>query len=333
VRVVFMGTPEFAVPSLEALTSDADVVGVFTRSDSVSGRGGKLRPSSVKRLALDNAIPVFEPRTLRDDTVLESLAALTPDVLVVAAYGLILPRAVLDVAPLGAMNVHASLLPRWRGAAPIQRAILAGDDVTGVSIMRMEEGLDTGPYCRQASTPIAEKSASALTDELAQLGADALIGALPEIADGTATWTAQDDSLVTYAEKIAKADVAIAPDMLAADALRRIRASNSAAPCRIALGDKNVTLIEAGWPVMTADSSSSDAAPAPAASTCLSAASGPAAPPPGSLARSREGLLIGATNGALLVTRVKPDGKAEMSAADWARGLRDLDDLSWNGLR
>ena len=203
-RVVFMGTPQFAVPSLERLAQAHDVVAVYTRPDAVSGRGGDPRPAAVKASAVRLGIPVRQPSTLRDSEVVRELERSEADVICVAAYGLILPEPVLEVARLGAINVHASLLPRWRGAAPIQRAILAGDAEVGVSIMRMEAGLDTGPYCLQQSVVSDAKSAIELTAELADLGAGLLISALPAIADGTVTWIDQAENEATYAEKITK---------------------------------------------------------------------------------------------------------------------------------
>ncbi len=255
--------------------------------------------------------PVFQPRTLRDDSELRALAALKPDLIVVAAYGLILPRMVLESAPLGAINVHASLLPRWRGAAPIQRAILAGDPVTGVSIMRMEEGLDTGPYCLQASTPVGSAGAVELTERLALLGADTLVQALPAIVGGFATWTPQDETLATYANKIAKSDVAIDPHFTTETALRHIRASGPAAPCRVRLADRAVTL--------TAATAAEPDNPEPCAAATVRGA--------------KTGILLGFSDGCLLVRRLKPEGKSEMAAADWARGVRELDGSTWGGLQ
>lgn len=310
-RVAFMGTPSFAVPSLLALAQTEDVVGVFCRPDAVSGRGARTRSGPVKVAAEQLGLGVHQPATLRDEAVLSLLESLAPDLLVVAAYGLILPRAVLEAAPLGAVNVHASLLPRWRGAAPIHRAILAGDAQTGVSIMRMEEGLDTGPYCLQKSVPIGSLGATALTDRLATLGAEALVEALPGVADGTAQWTTQDEALVTYADKIAKSDVAITPDLSAVQALRHVRASFPGAPCRASVAGRTVTLISAS--LVT----SPDVRP----------------PAPGTASGARNGVLIGFADGSLLVERVRPQGKGDMSAADWARGVRDLDGSQWDGIR
>jgi len=303
VRVVFMGTPEFAVPSLRALAGVHDVVAVYTRPDAVSGRGGQRRPSAVKSAAIELGLGVREPATLRDAETLAQLVALNADIAVVAAYGLILPRAALDAARLGAVNVHASLLPRWRGAAPIQRAILSGDEMAGVSIMRMEEGLDTGPYCLQLGTDVDDLGAVELTERLAKLGADALLQALPAIADGTALWTDQDEALVTYAEKIAKRDVALSPVLTTVQALRRVRASSPAAPSRVVLGGR-------GAIVMTAQLSEVDLAP-------------------GEISCTKSALALGVADGAIELTEIKPDGKAVMNACAWARGVRDLHGSQW----
>lgn len=310
-RVVFMGTPEFAVPSLLALAEATEVVGVFCRPDAVSGRGRSTRPSPVKVAVEQLGLAVFQPTTLRDESALKSLVDLAPDLLVVAAYGLILPRAVLDAAPLGAVNVHASLLPRWRGAAPIQRAILAGDAQVGVSIMRMEEGLDTGPYCLQVATPTEDAGAVELTARLADLGATALSQSLPAIADGSAVWTTQDEALVTYADKIAKNDVAIGPELPAEQASRHVRASVGSSPCRVAIAGHSVTLVS----VQVVDPL------------------GSGSPSPGAVACTRDGVVLGTSDGALLVERLKPDGKGEMAAVDWSRGVRALENAVWDGLR
>ena len=210
-RVVFMGTPSFAVPSLLALAKAHDVVAVYTRPDAVSGRGGRLSPSPVKQASAELGIEVFQPATLKDAAVVEELTRLQPDVIVVAAFGMILPQAILDIPALGCLNVHASVLPRWRGAAPIQRAILAGDPVAGVSIMRMEEGLDTGPYCQVATLKIEALTAGEVTERLADLGACVLLDALEDVGSGTCAWERQDDAQATYAPKIEKGDVDSSP--------------------------------------------------------------------------------------------------------------------------
>ena len=194
------------MPSLRELASRFEVVLVLTRPDAVRSRGKKLEPSPVKAAALELDIPVMEATCITPE-VMDRLHEAKADIFCVAAYGCILPDEVLHMAPLGIVNVHASLLPRWRGAAPIQRAILAGDERAGISIMRIGHGVDTGAYCAQASCSVAGKTADELTAELAQLGADLLCDTLPALADEAAVWTEQDESLVTHAQKISKAEM------------------------------------------------------------------------------------------------------------------------------
>jgi len=305
-RVIFMGTPSFAVPSLRLLSENHEVVAVFSRPDSVSGRGRSTRPTAVTSYAIDHGIPVLRPVTLRDAAVQDEVRSFAADVIVVAAYGLILPPEVLAAAPLGAINVHASLLPRWRGAAPIQRAILAGDQRIGVSIMRMEEGLDTGPYCMQVGMDADDHIAEELTEMLAEIGATALIESLPLIASGAAPWVVQDEAVVTYADKVTKSDVAVTPSLTAQTAVRRIRASSPAAPSRCKIAGRAVTLIRAN--VSSADVLA------------------------GSVRVTKSALLLGATDGSLEVSRLKPEGKSVMDAVSWARGARDVDESFWEEL-
>ena len=207
-RVLFMGTPEFSVPTLEMLieSEEFQVVGVATRPDKPAGRGRKLKSSPVKLVAVKHGIPVFQPRSLRKDKeAVEAIASTRPDVIVVAAYGLILPPDVLSIAPRGSLNVHASLLPRWRGAAPIPAAILAGDRETGVTIMLMDEGLDTGPILAQRSTRIApDDTTGSLTERLSVLGAELLKETLPKWIGGGIVPEPQDDARATYAPMIRK---------------------------------------------------------------------------------------------------------------------------------
>ena len=210
-RVVFMGTPDFAASILIELKEQHDVVAVYTRADAVRGRGKKLVPSPVKEVALGANIPVFEPRTLRDEVEVERLRALDPDVICVAAYGMILPQAVLDIPKHGCLNVHASLLPKYRGAAPIERAILNGDDEAGVCIMRMEAGLDTGDYCICRSCQIAGMNAERLTGELADKGAYALLSALYDVEHGVQRWVKQAEEDATWAPKIEKGELNLNP--------------------------------------------------------------------------------------------------------------------------
>ncbi|MER2529309.1 MAG: methionyl-tRNA formyltransferase [Candidatus Competibacter denitrificans] len=207
-RLIFAGTPDFAVSSLRALLeSDHPPIAVYTQPDRPAGRGRRLAPSPVKIQALAAGVPVYQPTSLRDPGVQAELAALAPDLLVVAAYGLILPSAVLAIPRLGCVNVHASLLPRWRGAAPIQRAILAGDTETGICIMQMAAGLDTGPVYARASCPIPPgMTGGELHDQLAALGAITLRQTLPSLLAGTLIPQPQDDTRATYAAKLEKAE-------------------------------------------------------------------------------------------------------------------------------
>ncbi|WEN16807.1 methionyl-tRNA formyltransferase [Rhodanobacter sp. AS-Z3] len=208
-RILFAGTPEFSVPCLEACrASGAEVVAVYTQPDRPAGRGRRLTPSPVKQAALDAGITVEQPESLKSSEVQQALAAYQPDLLVVVAYGLILPRKVLAIPQLGCWNVHASLLPRWRGAAPIQRAILAGDSESGVDLMQMEAGLDTGPVMLQRRTPIhGEDTGGSLHDRLSQLGADVLAQGLRRtLAGETLSASPQSEDGVTYAHKLDKAE-------------------------------------------------------------------------------------------------------------------------------
>ncbi|OIQ49703.1 Methionyl-tRNA formyltransferase [Pseudodesulfovibrio hydrargyri] len=206
-RVVFMGTPDFAAEALSILLKfdAADVVGVYTQPDRPCGRGRQCRPSAVKQVALENGIPVYQPVNFKDQADIDQLAALKPDVLVVAAYGLILPQAVLDIPAVLPLNIHASLLPHWRGAAPIQRSIENGDVVTGISIMKMEAGLDTGPVMVQRALRIGHNDhAGTIHDELARLGGICICEALARLQTGAYDLKPQDDSLATYAKKLEK---------------------------------------------------------------------------------------------------------------------------------
>ncbi|MFQ3658254.1 MAG: methionyl-tRNA formyltransferase [Anaerolineae bacterium] len=222
-RIVFMGTPEFAVPSLNALIRHHEVVGVVTQPDRPAGRGGELRPPPVKQLALAHGIPCMQPVKLRE--VKDWLRAQDADLFVVAAFGQILPQSVLDMPKHGCLNVHGSLLPRWRGAAPIHAAIRAGDAETGITIMLMDAGLDTGPMLTKASTPItADDTSATLHDRMAALGASLLIETIPPYLNGEITPQPQDDALATYAPQIDKDEGRIDWHAPAAQIERTIRA-------------------------------------------------------------------------------------------------------------
>ena len=205
-RIVFAGTPEFAACHLQALLdSEHNVVAVYTQPDRPAGRGQKLTPSPVKQLALKHDIPVLQPVNLRNPEAQQELASFNADLMVVVAYGLILPQAVLDTPRLGCINSHASLLPRWRGAAPIQRAIEAGDSESGITVMQMEAGLDTGPMLLKVTTPIlATDTGGSLHDRLATLGPTAVLQAIQGLVDGSLTPENQLDGLATYAHKLNK---------------------------------------------------------------------------------------------------------------------------------
>lgn len=227
-RVVFAGTPEFAVPALKALAqSRHPVVAVYTQPDRPAGRGRKLTASAVKSAAQRLDLPIEQPATLKDAAIAQSLEAYAPDVMVVVAYGLILPQAVLELPPKGCVNVHASLLPRWRGAAPIERALLAGERETGISIMRMEAGLDTGPvFARFPIVICSDDTAGGLRDRLAALGARAIVEVIESICAGTARAEPQDSAAATYANKLEKTEARIVWRLPAEEIERRVRAFN-----------------------------------------------------------------------------------------------------------
>ncbi|MDQ0564560.1 methionyl-tRNA formyltransferase [Erythrobacter citreus] len=244
-RIIFMGTPDFAVPTLQALVDAAhEVVCVYTQPPRPGGRRGKeLTPTPVHQRASDLGIEVRHPKSLKSDEDQEALAALNADVAVVAAYGLILPQAVLDAPEHGCLNVHASILPRWRGAAPIHRSVMAGDNVTGVTIMQMEAGLDTGPMLAMARTPIEGKTTGELTEELAELGAQLMVGTLRDLKIHVPI--AQDDADATYAAKIDKAEARIEWDRPAVEVVRHIHGLSPFPGAWFELGGQRVKLLRA----------------------------------------------------------------------------------------
>jgi methionyl-tRNA formyltransferase len=295
-----MGTPDFAAVILEALIeSDYPPVAVYSRPDAIRKRGSASSPSPVSQMALNHDIPLFRPKSLREEEAQAQLVELTPDLIVVAAYGMILPREVLDIPSYGCINVHASLLPRWRGAAPVERAILAGDLETGVSIMRMEEGLDTGPYCAVAPTVVENKTAAQLTAELADIGGRLLLDTLPTIFNSDEEWMRQDEELVTYAGKIEKAELKLKPELTAKENSRRIQASSESAPARFELEGR------------------------PAIAEVATVVTLEERLEPGTIqirkhAGTREVFLVcAAPSEVLRLERVKPDNKRSMAAADW----------------
>lgn len=227
-NIIFAGTPDFAALHLQALIdSEHNIVGVYSQPDRPAGRGKKLQASPVKSLALEYELPVFQPKSLRNEEAQQELASLNADIMVVVAYGLILPKVVLDTPQMGCINVHGSILPRWRGAAPIQRALWAGDKETGVTIMQMDIGLDTGDMLLKTQLPIEDSDTSAtLYEKLAEQGPDALIQALTGLADGELKAEKQDESLANYAEKLTKEEAQLDWNKPAEQLWREIRAFN-----------------------------------------------------------------------------------------------------------
>lgn len=305
-RVVFMGTPDLAARILLELAQQHEVAAVYTRPDAVRGRGSATSPSPVKVQAGRLDIPVRTPKSLRDAEEQRALAELAPDAICVAAYGAILPKEVLGIPRLGCLNVHASLLPRWRGAAPIERAILAGDEQTGVCIMRMEEGLDTGPYCVRRSTEVEGKSAAQLTAELADLGARALLTGLSLVEQGGAEWHEQSDDEATYAEKLGKEELFLDPADPRIRAVRKVLASSAGHPARVLVAGRSVTLEEARIP---ADERAGQLA-------------GNAAP--GQVVFAAKRLFLGASDGPIEILSLKPDGKKAMEAKAFAAGVQGI---------
>ncbi len=297
--IVFAGTPEFSVPVLEALLrSQHRVVAVYTQPDRPAGRGRQLAASPIKRVALAHGIQVEQPPTLKDAAAVERLASFSADLMVVVAYGLLLPQSVLDTPRLGCINVHASLLPRWRGAAPIQRAILAGDSESGVTIMQMEAGLDTGPMLLKRSTPIAERETSAtLHDRLAELGAQALLDALTSLQ--TIVPEVQPEAGATYAAKIRKEEARIDWSRPAIEIDRMVRAFD---PWPVAETRWNGQQLRV-WDALPRDA-------------------GQAATPGQVLACTNEGIDVATGAGTLRLTRVQLAGRSAMSAGEFLNAHR-----------
>jgi methionyl-tRNA formyltransferase len=300
-RLVFMGTPDFAADVLRHVADweGGDIVGVYTQPDRKCGRGQTVKPSPVKQLALDKGYDVHQPVNFKDDADVAALESLRPDILLVAAYGLILPQRVLDIATHGAMNVHASLLPKYRGAAPIQRAILDGEPATGVTIMQMEAGLDTGPMLLQRALGIAwDDTAETIHDQLADMGGRMLAETMQMLVDGQLTPMRQDDTRATYAAKLTKKDGLIDWDQPAAAIHNRIRAMHPwpGAYFMVDLGEGKKPLRLSLQPGRTGDDRPDDV-------------------PPGTIMglEDCDKLKIAAQDKIYLVPAVQPQGKRPMS--------------------
>jgi len=301
-RIIFAGTPDFAARHLDALLSSGhQVVGVFTQPDRPAGRGKKLMPSPVKVLAEEHGLPVFQPASLRPQENQQLVADLNADVMVVVAYGLILPKVVLDMPRLGCINVHGSLLPRWRGAAPIQRSLWAGDADTGVTIMQMDVGLDTGDMLYKLSCPITDEDTSAtLYDKLAELGPKGLIDTLQQLADNRVQPEVQDEALVTYAEKLTKEEARLDWSLPAAQLERCIRAFNP-------------------WPMSWLEIDGQ-----PVKVWQASVIAGPVNAAPGTIVEAnKQGIQVATVEGILNLESLQPAGKKAMSAQDLLNSRRE----------
>jgi methionyl-tRNA formyltransferase len=300
-KIVFAGTPEFAALHLQALIdSEHDVITVYSQPDRPAGRGKKLQTSSVKKLALEYSIPVFQPQSLKTEEAQLDLAELQADIMIVVAYGLILPSSILETPKLGCLNVHGSLLPKWRGAAPIQRSIWAGDSETGVTIMQMDEGLDTGAMLFKKSLAITKQDTSAsLYQKLAEIGPKALIetlNALTELQPQT-----QDNELASYAKKLSKEEAKIDWDLPAEQLERNIRAFNPWPVAFFSINDSNIK-------VYSSDVVKNE---------------NPGIPVGQIVHADKKGILVTTGNQSLLLTTLQLPGKKPMPAADVLNGRAD----------
>lgn len=298
-RIIFAGTPDFAASALLALIkSEHELVAVYTQPDRPAGRGRKLRASPVKELALEHSIPVLQPEHLKEAEAQDKLRSFNADVMVVAAYGLILPQIVLDIPRLGCLNIHASLLPRWRGAAPIQRAIAAGDKESGITIMQMNAGLDTGDILQLSACPINKKDTGGdLHDRLADIGADAILETLKNLSSNKLTPVVQDDSLATYAHKLDKKEALINWQHSASNIERLIRAFNPWPVAFTYLNDKPLRI----WQAQALPEQSKLAA-----GTVISC--------------DKKGIDISCGDGTLRILKLQPSGSKAMDVASFMNG-------------
>ncbi|BCN25494.1 methionyl-tRNA formyltransferase [Vibrio alfacsensis] len=294
-RIVFAGTPDFAARHLAALlSSEHEVIAVYTQPDRPAGRGKKLTASPVKTIALEHDIPVYQPENFKSDEAKQELADLNADIMVVVAYGLLLPQIVLDTPKLGCINVHGSILPRWRGAAPIQRSIWAGDAETGVTIMQMDIGLDTGDMLKIATLPIeASDTSASMYEKLAGLGPDALIDCLADIAAGKAEPVKQDDELANYAKKLSKEEARIDWNDDAAHIERCVRAFNPWPMSHFEVAENSIKV----WQSRVAEQTSDK--------------------PVGTIVQAdKTGIYVATGNGVLALEQLQVPGKKAMSVQD-----------------
>ncbi|MBC7812362.1 MAG: methionyl-tRNA formyltransferase [Burkholderiales bacterium] len=298
--IIFMGTPDFAVPTLQALIKNHRVIGVVTQPDRPAGRNRQLQPSPIKQTALAAGIPVFQPEKLRKPEAIEELRQLgTPDVYIVAAFGQILPQSVLDIPPHGSVNVHASLLPRWRGAAPIQAVIRAGDAQTGITIMQMDAGLDTGPMLSQRAIPIApDETSQSLHDKLALLGAELLTETLPRFLAGEITPQPQDDAHSTLAPRITKDEGRINWNTDAASIERAVRAFTPWPGTFTFWGDRQLKI--------------------------LSGSTGTDSAAPGKVVKNANGIAIGTGDGLVYPMRLQLAGGKPVTIDEFVNGHADF---------
>ncbi len=311
-RIVFAGTPEFAVHHLQALLDDGrhEIIAVYTQPDRPAGRGKKLTPSPVKALAQAHDLPVYQPVSLKDTEQQKILSALNADIMVVVAYGLLLPKAILETPQLGCINVHASLLPRWRGAAPIQRSIEAGDSETGVTIMQMDVGLDTGDMLLKARCPITEQdTGGTLHDTLVSIGPPALLKTLLELEEGTAVAEKQDNDLSNYAPKISKEEGLVDWSQPAETIARKVRAFNPFPVTYTTLereeGGENKDERVRIWQAKSA--------------------TGCTAMSPGSICETNnEGIRVNTGKGGLLITELQLPGKKRLPVAELLKSRAEL---------
>ncbi len=294
-RIVFAGTPDFAARHLAALlSSEHEVIAVYTQPDRPAGRGKKLTASPVKNIALEHDIPVYQPENFKSDEAKQELAELNADIMVVVAYGLLLPQAVLDTPKLGCINVHGSILPRWRGAAPIQRSIWAGDAETGVTIMQMDIGLDTGDMLKIATLPIeATDTSTSMYEKLADLGPQALIDCLADIATGKANPVKQDDALANYAKKLSKEEARINWNDDAEHIERCVRAFNPWPMSHFIAAENSIKVWQSRVSEQTSDK------------------------PAGTIVQAdKTGIHVATGNGVLVLEQLQVPGKKAMSVQD-----------------